>query len=547
MPKRDETAAASCRFTQKVVFEGKQVFRAQRTSVEITLIEHTTDSLCTAGVLEIVAFDPMLREEAPRLYLCLKTLEFQLKPLLATKLQLAIDKDSAIDRDAVSNKLLLDLKMEYVLTRLSLHSRNLNNIDKLRNLVDNQEHDYSWSISLVPHFYDAKAPSGQLVVICDKPANLVPAALSHAINCKDKRWGLLKTLITYDDKKNSSCAGKSSLQKKSATDGGAATDKSNRTVRFARERSTSNDDIVLMDATNSAKLLPTKRLSKQSSFTDEDIPADALSTNGRRGSIKNVIASARGSVDMTEGLRTVMEEPLQPAPIMVNRLTPLMRLPSTIASTKELCASTPRSMLRVKFADSPSSSRSNSPAVESASTSSPRVILNQASTRNLCAAVDVPSASSPRGASPFGNNESPRNASPRLVRQASSARNLTKRADEDASTPRTYAYCNAVYHSNVNSEHEKSFRQQVQRMNSSRFPPIETKEVQDAVFALPRQTSNLSAHSEHDEGSVRLPRFDTSALHAMDNHTAAIPPNKQPFISEATVNMIKTLTSLLVK
>lgn len=176
-----DTFSASNLFTQQVIFDGKQVFRKNRTSIELTLIEHTSASAAVHGVLEIVAYDPLLREEASRLYLRLDTLEAALQRHLLPKLQAELDRSGNPNTAILSQMLLVELKVEYVLTRLSLNSKNRNNVAKLRNLVDNLDNENAWSISLVAHFYDAKSSSGQLEVVCEKPAKLVPAVLKHAV------------------------------------------------------------------------------------------------------------------------------------------------------------------------------------------------------------------------------------------------------------------------------------------------------------------------------------------------------------------------------
>lgn len=63
----DDSFAVNSLFVQLVIFDGKQHFRAKHSTIELTLIEHISEYMPV--VIEIVAFDPMLREEAGRLYL----------------------------------------------------------------------------------------------------------------------------------------------------------------------------------------------------------------------------------------------------------------------------------------------------------------------------------------------------------------------------------------------------------------------------------------------------------------------------------------------
>lgn len=222
---------------------------------------------------------------------------------------------------------------------------------------------------------------------------------------------------------------------------------------------------------------------------------------------------------------------------------------------------TPRS--RVKLSDSPHGA---DPTFREFPSS-----LRQQSSKNLMGSGGPPDSSSPRvqPGSPstlpplgqIGKQPSLRGApqhspgdAPRLLARQMSGRLATNVssnrlvADDDASTgssgepstPRTFAYFNASFYSNQNTNHQKSFNQQLQRMNSK-------QRVEVVEPMLVRQTSNLSGGSSELEEEYALdhrPRFDTSALYDSGSSSASTAPNQFLISSE---NVINSFVSLLVR
>lgn len=174
-----------CQHSSFVIFHGTEAFKCNHLTIELTLVEHTSHS--ALQVLEVIAYDPILREEANRLYLNLDVLEKQLADqLLGPKLQLEIERlekagqpiDSK-DKEALSQQIMLDLKIDFVLTRIHLNSKNHSNVEKLKNFVEHKDSDNAWGISLISHFLDGKNAQGQLEVICEKPAGLMPGVIQR--------------------------------------------------------------------------------------------------------------------------------------------------------------------------------------------------------------------------------------------------------------------------------------------------------------------------------------------------------------------------------
>lgn len=156
-------------FVQTVMFNEQQSFRRAHTSLDLALVQHASS---TMKVLEIIAFDPMLREEAPRLYLRMDALEQQLMAQAASSFQ---EPDQCV---ALGTESLRKLVIEYVLTRINLTSTSHSNADKLLHLSEHTDH--SWKVTLVPHFNDIKdSATGHLAVLCDKPEGLMPAVVDR--------------------------------------------------------------------------------------------------------------------------------------------------------------------------------------------------------------------------------------------------------------------------------------------------------------------------------------------------------------------------------
>lgn len=160
-----------------ILYEGDQYFWKNKTSIHLTIAEHTSEYL--PGIVEIIAYDPILREEAPRLYVSLSEMEDCIdQSKIDVRLQIAVDKASTgsetIDERLLRQQVIRDLKVDYLLTRISINSKNHNNVDKLRNLIEDRRSDNEWTISLIAHFHDQKDDLGQLTLLCSLPRLLTP-------------------------------------------------------------------------------------------------------------------------------------------------------------------------------------------------------------------------------------------------------------------------------------------------------------------------------------------------------------------------------------
>lgn len=101
-----------------MIYQGPKVFWKTKVTLEVCVVEHFI-----YGVLEIVCFDSVLKEEAPRLFIDDNVLQSKidasiverLKDLEKEKMRL---KGGSIDDQAVSTKVLRQARVEYILDRL---------------------------------------------------------------------------------------------------------------------------------------------------------------------------------------------------------------------------------------------------------------------------------------------------------------------------------------------------------------------------------------------------------------------------------------------
>lgn len=168
-------------YPQVILFNDRQVFWRYRTTIELIMVEHHLPN--NFPVLEVIAYDPLLQDEAPRLYLEVHELEAGLQPTLLSQLQREELKTKSLggifqfeDR---SHVLLQELKIDFVLTRLHLNTKNQNNVEKLKQLL--AEKESQWGISMITHFNDAKDPETGLlkILLPEKPPALRPAVVNR--------------------------------------------------------------------------------------------------------------------------------------------------------------------------------------------------------------------------------------------------------------------------------------------------------------------------------------------------------------------------------
>lgn len=190
-----DTYSANSLYCQHILYDGSQIFWRQRTSIDITIVEHRSESV--ASIIEVIAYDPLIREEANRIYLLVAEILAQtasfIAPRLAQEHERCVRCGSQIDDYEMYEHLANALKVDYILTRIRVISRNRNNVEKLRNLVDQNIDLNKWSVVLVPHFNDPKTDAGQLRALCAKPPSLVPAVIIRTE--KGRRWDLVKKLL----------------------------------------------------------------------------------------------------------------------------------------------------------------------------------------------------------------------------------------------------------------------------------------------------------------------------------------------------------------
>eukprot|EP01039_Chlorochromonas_danica_P009022 gene9022-9957_t len=184
-------------YPQVILFNDAQVFWRCRTTIELVMVEHHLPDSFT--VLEVIAYDPLLQDEAPRLYLEVNALEASLQPALLSQLQREELKTKSLggifQSEDRSHVLLQDLKIDFVLTRLHLNTKNQNNVEKLKQLLTEKESQ--WGISMITHFNDVKDPeTGQLkILLPEKPPMLLPAVVNHSSKRSEHSWLLVKKLL----------------------------------------------------------------------------------------------------------------------------------------------------------------------------------------------------------------------------------------------------------------------------------------------------------------------------------------------------------------
>lgn len=184
-------------YSPTVIYDGAQYFWKNKSSIYLTIVEHCSSYF--PGVVEVIAYDPLLREEAPRLYLHLDEIEKQVdRRRLSVHIQIAVDRRGCstdiVDFSQLRKQVFKTLKVDYLLTRISINSKNHNNLDKLRNLVEDRRADNEWSISLIAHFNDPKDEDGNLLVLCQKPLLLTPYEVTRKPP-RETRWQLIKLLL----------------------------------------------------------------------------------------------------------------------------------------------------------------------------------------------------------------------------------------------------------------------------------------------------------------------------------------------------------------
>lgn len=204
----------------------------------------------------------------------------------------------------------------------------------------------------------------------------------------------------------------------------------------------------------------------------------------------------------------------------------------------------------------------------SAPVSSPTGILKQGSCGHLRPApIKTTSNRSPH--SYHGRMNSSQRISPCSVNQTRStpstpAHHQRQNGSPSGRQPRTYARLQANYYYNQNTEHQRSFRQQMQNVRSERshhspLSPNSSKRTLEKMRFDPPVLAQVPSQEEGDDELAPPPGrkyFDISALHqtncktddgSVTSQASSECTPSQPFLSERNVQNIQNYVSLLVK
>jgi hypothetical protein len=180
-------------YKQEVLFDGCKLFYKDRSKIEITLVEHVS-----AGVVEVIGYDLLAKDESPRLYVDANALVNKFSnDLISNRLQeyinahkIAINSTANVNNigapsSNVSNtcttkkndnnhllrirsEVLKELKKEYLLTRIQLEDCP-GGSKGARYVV------------LTPCFYDkVDVETGLLDLQCMKPVDVIPAQVKRS-------------------------------------------------------------------------------------------------------------------------------------------------------------------------------------------------------------------------------------------------------------------------------------------------------------------------------------------------------------------------------
>lgn len=156
------------KYRQEVIFDGVKVFWKTRAHLEVTLVEHFD-----SNAIEVIGFDPAVKDEAPRLYVDTVLLGKALSEEdIEDKIADASLLKKSMDKARLRAQCIQEMKKEYLLARVQM------NTDCVH-FERRPGEPGPWYISLTPHAHDAIAKNGLSVVQCMKPEGLVPAQVKR--------------------------------------------------------------------------------------------------------------------------------------------------------------------------------------------------------------------------------------------------------------------------------------------------------------------------------------------------------------------------------
>lgn len=180
-------------YPMEVIYDGYKNFWRTHTNMAIMMVEHVP-----MGVIEVIAYEPMLPEEAARIYVDRIYVD------LETRIEEELDRRRGhMNHNELCHMILRDFKREYILSRLQMHAGALHrnppplSADSTSTTAAPAAQPASgasaptaelWGVSLVPNFNDTVTPSGDLDVICAPPASLHPALVKHTDVPKAGQW-----------------------------------------------------------------------------------------------------------------------------------------------------------------------------------------------------------------------------------------------------------------------------------------------------------------------------------------------------------------------
>eukprot|EP01039_Chlorochromonas_danica_P001851 gene1848-2025_t len=571
-----------------LLFDQVQTFLKCHTSIEVAIVLHSSSFL--QSVLEVIAYDPLLREEATRLYLSEEKLQKQIAHSFQPRLELeelqAQRSGSAFNPEAALKKVKEDLIVEYILTRLNLNSSYHSNAEKLKNLMNDHGHGNGWSISMIAHFHDVKDPlSGRLEALCEKPLQVTPYLLDRTLRRKERRWKLVKKLLKVSKEYRRRSSDFSVESKEEAPSPCLP-------PVFITPTKTSTKTIQIDE--NAANSVSASTVEVVSSPTDE--VKDGMENNEVEKEEPSMLSNSptgRKELPPLNITPNVVQDSERQLTSPSNRLVPLTRLTNEKIGSehKQECKKATGNKLfgflsiftghpqeqsqNVHFAEKPQvldGTTSDDVSRRSASVSSPSGILKQTACAHILPApIKTTSNRSPH--SYHGRVSSAQRPSPCGVSQTrstpstpahhQSSQRLNVSPPSARQQPRTYARLQANYYYNQNTEHQRSFRQQMQSVRSERshhspLSPNSSRRNQE-MRCDPPVLAQVPSQEEGDDELAPPPGrkyFDTSALHdtnrktddcSVSSQTSYERSDSRQFLSERNVQNIQNYVSLLVK
>jgi hypothetical protein len=169
-------------FKQTVIHQSVQSFSRNGNGIEIVLVDHEQDEN-TLRIVEVIAYDPALREEAPRLYVNANLLLEQI-PYSAFHNETEKGFMHGDDWYPATQRRLMT---KYIVTRLNVLSTLQSNVlysprNSPRALLRKSCNKCAWYVILESHpngCQDSMSGEMNLTLLCERPAQLVPAVVSH--------------------------------------------------------------------------------------------------------------------------------------------------------------------------------------------------------------------------------------------------------------------------------------------------------------------------------------------------------------------------------